>query len=284
MIKINITNEIKSFYKKEIELFFIRSQTHKLKDYECIIYNLFNTDFLDFILLEYNEIKKIVKKIDNKKIIVNPYEKEIFIKLYESFRKSVASKNFIKKLNIQTCPYCNRNYIFNFTKKNQQETTAQLDHFFDKSKYPYLAISIYNLIPSCNVCNQRKSSKQENIFYPYEESFNDSVKFKYKYNNLSDIEIKFDIKSNKEKANNHIEIFNLEHLYNEHTDIVLELIQKREIYSDTYIDELTNQYPNIFKNKEDVLRLITCGYVDDKDLHKRPLSKLIKDISEQLEL
>jgi hypothetical protein len=49
--------------------------------------------------------------------------------------------------------------------------------------------------------------------------------------------------------------------------------------------ELMQNYEGtLFKNEEDILRLITCGYVDDKDLHKRPLSKLIKDISEELEL
>ncbi|WP_323658038.1 hypothetical protein [Aliarcobacter butzleri] len=41
---------------------------------------------------------------------------------------------------------------------------------------------------------------------------------------------------------------------------------------------------SLFKNREDLLRLITGGYIDDTDINKRPLSKLIKDISEELEL
>ena len=74
-------------------------------------------------------------------------------------------------------------------------------------------------------------------------------------------------------------------VYENHKDIVAELLQKREIYSDSYIDDLLNQYEgSLFKNREDLLRLITCGYVSDEDLHKRPLSKLIKDISEELKL
>ncbi|MDK2051272.1 hypothetical protein ACOTWK_10105 [Aliarcobacter butzleri] len=40
----------------------------------------------------------------------------------------------------------------------------------------------------------------------------------------------------------------------------------------------------MFKNREDVLRHITGGYIDDMDINKRPLSKLIKDISEELDL
>jgi hypothetical protein len=61
-------------------------------------------------------------------------------------------------------------------------------------------------------------------------------------------------------------------------------LQKRVIYSDTYIDELFKQYEGtLFKNREDLLRLITCGYISDEEIDKRPLSKLIKDISQELE-
>ncbi|MGB3962330.1 MAG: hypothetical protein WBK95_08860, partial [Sulfurimonas sp.] len=79
--------------------------------------------------------------------------------------------------------------------------------------------------------------------------------------------------------------FALQTLYNEHKDIVLELIQKAQIYNESYLDELMQNYEGtLFKNREDLMRLITCGYLNDEDLHKRPLSKLIKDISEELGL
>ena len=38
----------------------------------------------------------------------------------------------------------------------------------------------------------------------------------------------------------------------------------------------------LFSSKEELMRLITCGYISDDDINKRPLSKLIKDISEDL--
>ena len=37
-------------------------------------------------------------------------------------------------------------------------------------------------------------------------------------------------------------------------------------------------------DKEDLLRLIFGGYISDEDLGRRPLSKLTKDILEQLEI
>ena len=71
----------------------------------------------------------------------------------------------------------------------------------------------------------------------------------------------------------------------QHPLIEIELIQKREIYPDSYIDDLFHQYEGtLFKNREDLLRIITGGYIDDIDINKRPLSKLIKDISEELDL
>ena len=95
-----------------------------------------------------------------------------------------------------------------------------------------------------------------------------------------------EVNKNKEKVvNSHIETFNIQNLYNEHKDIVLELIQKAQIYNESYIDELYQKYEGtLFKNREDVLRHITGGYIEDKDINKRPLSKLIKDISEELDL
>jgi ribosomal protein S6 len=40
----------------------------------------------------------------------------------------------------------------------------------------------------------------------------------------------------------------------------------------------------LFKNREDVLRLLIGNYVNEEDLGKRPLAKLIKDISDALGL
>ncbi|MCW8894592.1 MAG: virulence RhuM family protein [Sulfurimonas sp.] len=180
---------------------------------------------------------------------------------------------------------------------SERRIYQSIDHFFDKKDYPYLAVSLYNLVPSCSTCNQRKSSKKENIFYPYTESFNDSAKFKYKgiksitknekIDFLDSKRVIFDIEAinNKEKVEKHIEVFNLKNLYDEHKDIIAELLQKREIYNDSYLDELMQKYEGtLFKNREDLLRLVTCGYVNDNDINKRPLSKLIKDISEELKL
>ncbi|MBS4069356.1 MAG: hypothetical protein WC279_05860 [Sulfurimonas sp.] len=310
MIKINTTQTIiDDFYNSVVKLFENKlKKTEKkkllweieLKSIDKLLaQKLKNFDehvtFEKIIKADYPYMKNLVEFLDKhpQRYALSPQEKDYFLTMYDRLKKA----DFIKQLNINVCPYCNRNYIFNFSKNNQQEATAQLDHFFDKKDYPYLAVSIYNLVPSCSTCNQRKSSKRENIFYPYLESFNESAKFRYKgikpiakdenIDFLDSKRVMFDIEAikDKKKVEKHIEVFNLKNLYEEHKDIVAELLQKKEIYNDSYIDELMQKYEGtLFKNREDLLRLVTCGYVSDDDLHKRPLSKLIKDISEELNL
>ncbi len=263
----------------------------KLKKYDDTI------SLEKLIKAEYVYIKGLIDFIDKNPAItrLTNEQKDYFLTLYSRLDKPW----FIDELNMKVCPYCNRNYIFNFLKANKKNATAQLDHFFDKGTYPYLAVTMYNLVPSCSTCNQRKSNKKCNIFYPYLESFSDSVKFKYDgikslsyFHNqgldfFEDKRVMFHLEPIKDeaKAKEHIRIFNLESLYAEHKDTVAELLQKRVIYSDSYIDELFKQYEGVlFKNREDLLRLITCGYITDEELGKRPLSKLIKDISKELGL
>lgn len=310
MIKINTTQTIvDNFYNSIVKLFenkLSKTENKKLKwKIELKAIDKLLTDklknfdkyisFEKIIKADFSYMKELVEFLDKhpQRYGLSPQEKDYFLTMYLRLKKA----DFIKQLNIQVCPYCNRNYIFNFSKNNQQEATAQLDHFFDKKDYPYLAVSLYNLVPSCSTCNQRKSSKREDIFYPYLESFNDSAKFKYKgikpflegekIKFLDSKRVMFDIEAIKDidKVKKHIEVFNLKNLYDEHKDIVSELLQKAEIYNESYIDELFNRYEGtLFMNREDLLRLVTCGYVTDEELHKRPLSKLIKDISEELGL
>lgn len=198
-----------------------------------------------------------------------------------------------QKLKVNVCPYCNRNYTFTIKNKSSKSTRPDFDHFYDKGTHPILALSFYNLIPSCILCNSRlKSTAKFSInthLHPYKDSFNDYAKFKLKiidsrfFYDEKGFELK--LETTDTKAERIKEDFALETLYQEHKDIVLELIQKREIYPDSYIDDLFHKYEGtLFKNREDVLRHITGGYIEDKDINKRPLSKLIKDISEELDL
>ncbi|HHS93655.1 MAG TPA: hypothetical protein ENK82_09940 [Campylobacterales bacterium] len=215
---------------------------------------------------------------------LNSYKEPKFF--IEEDREKVAYNAYklVQGLRISTCPYCNRNTVYNLNKSLGR--TSEIDHFHPKEKYPYFAISFYNLIPSCKVCNKLKMEDEIEV-NPYEASFDVNFKLRVKdstfYYSSKGFELAF--KSDDANVQKQINTFKLEDLYQNHKDIVLELIQKNAIYNESYLDELLTQYEGtLFKNREDLQRLISGGYISDEEIGKRPLSKLIKDISSELGL
>lgn len=220
---------------------------------------------------------------------------DFMVNLYENFcnkKKEYDAYDLAESLHVNVCPYCNRNYTFTIKSKNGS-TRPQFDHFYDKATHPILSLSFYNLIPSCTTCNATmKGTKPFSLAthaHPYVEGFGKKARFVLHVKESSFCrELKgFDIefKSSDAKVQNNINNFGLEELYKNHKDIVLELIQKSYMYNESYLDELMQNYEgSLFKNREDLLRLVFGGYIADEDLGKRPLSKLTKDILEQLDI
>src|SRR5690554_360826 len=75
-----------------------------------------------------------------------------FIFDYEKFKRHSKEWNaysLASKLNIKTCPYCNRLYTITVMKKlatgNKRLIRNEFDHFRTQSLHPYLALSFYNL-------------------------------------------------------------------------------------------------------------------------------------------
>lgn len=98
----------------------------------------------------------------------------------------------LRKLDVRVCPYCNRIYTVTLPSKeeladeeNFRTTRATFDHFYPKTRYPYLALNLFNLVPSCGICNSNKSDFLQEIVYPYDESFEKNVVFRL-VPNLSD--------------------------------------------------------------------------------------------------
>lgn len=301
MVKIKLSDDINSWYLKEIGRFFKRNKTYSYKQISKIIKTSLGISYKKLLITKPNKLENIAQNIKDNKPTNFEDDKKILIDVYEKFRNSVSSKNYINKINLKVCPYCNRNYIFNFTKNKKEEATAQLDHFIDKSKYPYMSLSLYNLVPSCSVCNQRKSAQnvlEKPILNPFEDNIHNHISFNsneiISRDELKNKDLDFfseertkiaiNINSDEERINEHLKTFNIEGLYNHHTDIVSDLYKKRVIYSDEYIDELLTKYGKIFQSREELVSLITCGYMSEEEINQRPLSKLVRDISEELGL
>lgn len=99
---------------------------------------------------------------------------------YSKLPKDLSYK-VIEETGIKVCPYCNENNIYNVC-GGQKSYRSELDHFFPKSKFPFLALSLYNLIPSCNICNGPLKGNYDTFYnkaaYPYQIGVNDKPLFK----------------------------------------------------------------------------------------------------------
>ena len=203
-----------------------------------------------------------------------------------------------KALKINTCAYCNRIYTFTVLNDNGQGLISpSLDHFFDKSSKPLFALSFYNLIPSCTNCNSslkgQKKFSLDTYIHPYLSGFDDHATFIYKPLDSDaalgeSLNMKVCIKPNKtSKLNaqieNNIEMFKLDTVYSEHADYVQEIIKKKIISNNRYIEILRFEtYKELNLSQEDAYRLAFGNFYKEEDYYKRPLAKLTKDIAKQL--
>jgi len=244
---------------------------------------------------------------------IDHYETNFTLLLTDNFRKELLEKVFFysnykkweayklaEDLSTNVCPYCNRQYIFTLSGNATGNLRPQFDHFFDKATYPYLSMSFYNLVPSCAICNSdlkgsTKFTLQGNI-HPYLEDFNGlsfsirprnvdfingkSSAYRIRYKNTGGLS-----QDQLKKCFSNISVFQLSKLYNRHKDHSDELIIKSRIYNQAYIEALFNQFDGtLFKDVNDVKRLISSNYTEEKDFEKRPLSKMTADICRELGL
>lgn len=196
-----------------------------------------------------------------------------------------------KELGVKTCPYCNREYTFSRSLRNGREVHPEFDHFYPKSKYPYLALSLFNLVPSCHTCNHLKMEHEINT-NPHYYSFEDKgMSFKLEdintggvYDSEKDhwvfdpdnVEIKI------KNSNENVSRLGIEEIYNLHKDIVADIITKAQAYNEIFYQSLVDSYRGLGKTPEEIYRLIWGTYMNPQDYGLRPLSKFTKDVLDEL--
>lgn len=220
--------------------------------------------------------------------------------------------SLLTMIGIEVCPYCQRNYITNYKEDEKNKTTADLDHFYSKDEYPYLALSLYNFVPSCQICNRtfKLAKPSEDILYPYEESFDDyNVKFSLTENvidNILDKETPFKVKINYEKNSDEnkkrikktIDTFKLDKVYEEsHNRYLKDMIENIEKYPKTYTKKLADIFLDKpeeteiekFETYQEKLQILNDNFQEiikkpytDKIEKGEPLAKLTKDIMDEL--
>ncbi|OAV66517.1 hypothetical protein Barb6_02584 [Bacteroidales bacterium Barb6] len=290
MIKINGANieEIKNEYLSKLN----EIKSYKEKENSIQNYWIKNRNRIAIASpIDFEDIREEFSKLDQsgfsefKTYMINLYEK--------LFYKRKIGNWLAEKLDVKVCPYCNRQYTFTITKekqkgekqkrKDKKTTRPEFDHFYPQSKYPYLALSFYNLIPSCHTCNHIKGTERIGI-NPYLSEFGDKCKFVLKDEDtkMPVILDKKHIKVDFSLENDNITVFGLKELYNQHIDYVEEIIDKAQAYNADYYDSLIQSFSGLGKTPAEIDRCIWGNYIETADHCKRPLSKLTRDILEQL--
>jgi hypothetical protein len=260
------------------------------------LYSKINEYKRKFFLNEYDEwIMATKKKTQNRtpqeQSLVDKYQAVIAVFDYKSFivDKPDVSYKIAKLIGVNTCVYCNRQYIFTIEDENNGHITRpEFDHYLPKSEYPFFALSLYNLIPSCHICNSncKGTIKLDESLNPYLTKDKDYFKFTYNIGNNglpSSVQIK-----DREKLSTEIEkfldTFKIQEIYNYHTDLELkELYEFATKYSDTYLQEVLDDLKiNLKVSQEEAYRILFgAELLEDKD-NNRPLSKFKRDILKEL--
>ena len=219
---------------------------------------------------------------------------------------------FLKQLGTATCCYCNSDGVF--TLEYKQETQgkkkrkaqekpnhlkSELDHFWPRAEFPFLGLSLYNLVPSCTRCNRNiKSGKYEplgEMVHPYSHDFYEGAKFYavfkgYKgltHPNDTDVDVIIDRPTGSrcadlaKRAKKSAEFFHLEEVYNQIYELeVNDAVRKVLYFPESYLTDLRKHYPGI---DDSVLNQMTLGTsLNPADINKLPHEKLRQDIHSQL--
>lgn len=191
------------------------------------------------------------------------------------------------KIGRNTCTYCNRIYTHTITDDSGGVARPELDHWLDKAEHPLVSLSIYNLIPSCHICN---STIKHTVHFEYGKHVHpyDKVSinfiFGYKCGKGGKWEIKLKNCNGKE-AETAKELKTLQ-LYKPHGMMeVKDLLDFATDNTKEYLEELC-QYVMHKGNKtlswNDAYRIIFGTEREEDRYLDRPLSKLKHDILLQL--
>ena len=244
------------------------------------------------------------------------YELIVEAMRYSTVQKDIISK-YIRQVGIKTCVYCNAQFAttasiqeMKLVKRKLLEVTNtpascyELDHNKPKSKYPYLCTNFYNLQPCCSSCNRRKNDRELDFSLYYEDGDIDTTPVHFAMAE-SDI-IHFRISNNGKGIKPYLcnegvdtppsvadkssmagklnDMLNVQGIYDEHEDIVEEILWRHKIYSSGFMTATNNQIKSLGLDGFDMKRFILGGYYDrEGDFLRRPLSIMKNDLWEQLD-
>lgn len=266
-----------------------------------------NIDFINpfNVFIEYNTVEEFIKYATSdewEELLSEGKSQIIYQEIKKNKLKILNEIKNIPKIGKKTWEKINISEINNLKSIRDHFT---LDHFIPKGKFPYLSVSLYNLIPSCYSCNSKFKGQRNfelsnfiNSISPSSEFFclNDHLNFKLNFDTktkkfdekIKDIKQIEDLEVNLRNLNSHtdvdeyIDMFKLKGRYNFHKKIAYELIEKRKRYPEKQIDEIVRIFRlnKIIVDKNDIKKDLFGKECFESN--NEPFEKYKQDIAEQL--
>jgi len=293
------------------------------KDYSFADFLPIQVDYLNELYEDYNsiiigkptELEEIINKKDEsiigieentpfgRKFKLNGFGRIILeIFGYERYFRGIEYKAmwWAKELNLRTCPYCNSQYTL-IVNKNSKYSQAkfQFDHFFPKKRFPYLSISMYNLIPSCANCNLAKGDNflsLINYYNPYHSCLHEKGGFYIPYDidieklsigdtNNIDLPILFNHTTHEHEdfVKNHDKLYNISGIYERMEDEARKLLNVAIVNNKTN-RLMTRGIKGLFPDEKTHLEYILGNHPYKNQIIEKPMAKFTQDIAKQLKL
>ncbi len=212
---------------------------------------------------------------------------EVLFKLfdYDDFSDKFREE-FIAASKVKVCPYCNSAFILNYQKDKNNKSTADLDHYYPRSRYPFFAVNLWNLIPVCSTCNSRFKAQYDTfsneILYPYIKWLEkDEIIFIPKLTEKGDSfedesHFTIEVQTNYERSKNSADLFHLQDLYKNHKSIVARIAFLDRITT----PKLCNEIASILNDKKINEQVVMNKFLAFQYVHSPGgiLSKLTDDV------
>lgn len=187
---------------------------------------------------------------------------------YDSFARKSGDWNAYKLVQahgLRLCPYCQLAHV-NFHLEDGGKRFSMrppLDHFYPRARYPLLAVSAFNLIPSCWQCNSSVKSENDPLSrklpHPIEADANISFRLE-KYSRFTEIKnpdgIEVCVEGESRDWQSFVSFFRLSDRYKWYSCEIFDLYRRHARYMDfdTAIrgviskDDFVLEFPRTQKN------------------------------------
>lgn len=220
-----------------------------------------------------NQLKSLISKksgnhefsIDEKDLYPNWVREFAALFNYKAMSE-VFGRYITNNVGLNICPYCNNEDIETINIEGA-ETRPDLDHYYPKSKFPFLALTLSNLIPAGNRCNQKYKRANAMLGYahPYIRGVGRNPLFNFNYlfdegRHIDALDITLHKQNNS--LDDNLKLFKIQETHNKKNvkSWFLQLEERYEFLRNNGVDLLNNTLDN-----NDLIRIQL-----DVDIQKSP--------------